>query len=63
MVTNGDGAGHRPFGEFRVTTEPMPDGRQIHYYSWPGGDETGATDATTPLAETRPDDAAERPDE
>ncbi len=64
MVTKGDGASHRPFGEFRVTTEPMPDGRQIHYYEWPGGDEPSATDATHRQGEARPDeDAGERGDE
>ena len=27
------------FGEYRVETERMPDGRSIHYYSWPATDE------------------------
>jgi hypothetical protein len=31
------------FGEFRVETETMPDGRRIHYYAWPDDTETAAS--------------------
>ena len=29
----------RPYGRFRVETEPMGDGRRIHYYEWPEEDD------------------------
>jgi hypothetical protein len=29
------GAPNPRFGEYRVETERMADGRSIHYYSWP----------------------------
>jgi len=32
-----------PFGDFEVETEPLPDGRRIHYYRWPA-DESGPAD-------------------
>ena len=35
MVTDDDPAIDHPFGRFRVATEPMADGRTIHYYEWP----------------------------
>jgi hypothetical protein len=31
-----DDATHDPYDDFSVTEEPMPDGRTIRYYEWPG---------------------------
>jgi hypothetical protein len=46
------------FGEFRVETETMSDGRRIHYYVWP--DETGpvAAAADPADAQAEPDGAS-----
>ena len=35
MVTEGDEAAGG-IARFSLETERMPDGRRIHYYSWPG---------------------------
>jgi hypothetical protein len=41
-----------PFGRFRVVTEPMGDGREIHYYEWPDEDPAGEEgDPGTPPAD------------
>jgi hypothetical protein len=45
------------FGEFRVETETMSDGRRIHYYAWP--DET---DPVSAAAAADPADALAEPD-
>jgi hypothetical protein len=44
MVKDEEPTIHGPFGRFRVTTEPMSDGRQIHYYEWPADGEAGAAE-------------------
>ena len=33
-----------PFGDFKVETEALPDGRKIHYYRWPASDPDAADD-------------------
>jgi hypothetical protein len=48
MVTDDERTIHGPFGRFRVTTEPMGDGRQIHYYEWPADEEAGAATGPDP---------------
>jgi hypothetical protein len=48
MVKDEEPTIHGPFGRFRVTTEPMGDGRQIHYYEWPADDDDGAAEGTDP---------------
>ena len=40
-----------PFSDLEVETETMPDGRRIHYYTWPDAPES----ATDPDAEPSPD--------
>jgi len=34
MVTDDGAVVHQPFGGYKIETEPLPDGRRIHYYSW-----------------------------
>ncbi len=40
-MTDDDAVRDDPFGGFEVVTEPMPDGRSIHYYEWPDDDAGG----------------------
>lgn len=61
MVTGDDRAMHGPFGRFEVRTEPMGDGREIHYYEWPN--EAAETDAPGARPEPAPAVSPEGPED
>jgi hypothetical protein len=46
------------FAGFRVVTEPMPDGRSIHYYEWPADDDSRSAEPASAGSDA-PRDAAE----
>ncbi len=50
IMSEDERTSHGPFGRFRLTTEPMGDGREIHYYEWPDAVDRPVTDATPTTA-------------
>jgi hypothetical protein len=50
IMSEDERTSHGPFGRFRLTTEPMDDGREIHYYEWRDSVDRPVTKATPTAA-------------